>query len=494
MTSVTTSADVDRSVRAAQAAFEEGRGAPPARRAEWLSAVADALEFAREDLIALAHEESHLPLGRLDSELTRTAFQLRLLGSEAATGLPFSASIDHPDPGWGMGSRPDLRRVGLPIGVVAVFGASNFPFAFSVLGGDTASALAAGCAVVHKAHPAHPRLARQTAELARSALAAVGVPRDLLVLVEGIEAGTQLVAHPLVKAVGFTGSTKGGLALAAVAAARGEPIPFYGELGSTNPVFVTAAAWAARRDAIAAGYLGSVGVGMGQFCTKPGYLILPCGDRAEIRAALGKATAAPSHPMLTSALRAAFEESLAGLLAFDGVEPLFAQPGGCDDGDGHGNGDRPGITLLAVPGSAVAADPSLLQREMFGPASVVVLAQSPAEQLAIAGLIGGQLTATVHGEPGEDVSALVETLSAHAGRVLWNGWPTGVTVSYAQQHGGPFPATTAPATTSVGTAAIARFLRPVTYQDLPEESLPPSLRSDNPWGIVRRVDGVIVVP
>jgi NADP-dependent aldehyde dehydrogenase len=489
LTSATTPADVDRSVRAAQAAFEEGRGAPPARRAEWLAAVADAIEHAREDLVALAHEESHLPLGRLDGELTRTAFQLRLLGSEAATGLPFSASIDHADPGWGMGPRPDLRRVGVPVGVVAVFGASNFPFAFSVLGGDTASALAAGCAVVHKAHPAHPRLARRAAELARSALAAAGAPRDLLVLVEGIEAGTQLVAHSLVKAVGFTGSTKGGLALAAVAAARDEPIPFYGELGSTNPVFVTAAAWAARRDMIIAGYLGSVGLGMGQFCTKPGYLILPCGDRTEIQAALDGATAAPGHPMLTPALRAAFEESLAGVAAIDGVEPLFAQPAGDD-----GNGDRPGITLLVVPGSAVLADPSLLQREVFGPASVVVLAQSPAEQLAIAGLIGGQLTAAVHGESGEDVSALIETLSAHAGRVMWNGWPTGVTVSYAQQHGGPFPATTAPTTTSVGPAAIARFLRPVAYQDLPEGSLPPSLRSDNPWGIVRRVDGAIVVP
>lgn len=486
MTSVTISADVDRSVQAAQAAFEDSRGTPPARRAEWLAAVAAAIEDAREELVALAHEESHLPLARLNGELTRTAFQLRLLGNEAATGLPFGATIDHADPDWGMGPRPDLRRVGVPVGVVAVFGASNFPFAFSVLGGDTASALAAGCAVAHKAHPAHPRLARRTAELARSALAAAGAPRDLLVLVEGLEAGTQLVAHPLVKAVGFTGSTKGGLALAAVAAAREEPIPFYGELGSTNPVFVTPAAWAARRDAIVAGYLGSVGLGMGQFCTKPGYLILPSADRAEIRAALEAVTAAPVHPMLTPDLRAAFEKSLAGMLAVDGVELLVAKPG--DGGDGLG------ITTLVVPGTVVRKDPSILQREMFGPASVVVLAESAAEQLAIAGLIGGQLTAAVHGEPGEDVSALVETLSAHAGRVLWNGWPTGVTVSYAQQHGGPFPATTAPATTSVGTAAIGRFLRPVAYQDLPEESLPPALRSDNPWGIVRRVDGTIVAP
>lgn len=485
MTGPASFTDAGQAVRAAQNAFEEGRDAPPATRAGWLAAVAGALEGARGELVALAHEESRLPPGRLNGELTRTAFQLRLLGDEAASGLPLGATIDHADPAWGMGPRPDLRRVGVPVGVVAVFGASNFPFAFSVLGGDTASALAAGCAVAHKAHPAHPRLARRTAEVARAALTAAGAPGDLLVLVEGTEAGTALVAHPLVKAVGFTGSTKGGLALAAIAAAREEPVPFYGELGSTNPVFVTAAAWAARRDSIVAGYLGSVGLGMGQFCTKPGYLVLPCDDLAGMRAALGKAATVMTHPMLTPGLRAAFEESLAGVAEADGAEPLLVQPG--DDGS-------PAVTLLAVPGQAVRAAPSLLQREMFGPASVVVLAKSPAEQLAIAGLIGGQLTAAIHGEPGDDVTALAETLSAHAGRVLWNGWPTGVSVSYAQHHGGPFPATTAPAATSVGTGAIARFLRPVAYQDLPEELLPPALKSGNPWKIVRRVDGEIVIP
>jgi NADP-dependent aldehyde dehydrogenase len=475
---------VDRSVRAAQSAFEAGRGASPARRAGWLSAVAAAIEGAKAELVALAVEESGLPGGRLDGELTRTVFQLRFLGREAASGLPFGATIDHADPGWGMGPRPDVRRVGVPVGVVAVFGASNFPFAFSVLGGDTASALAAGCAVVHKAHPAHPRLARRTAEIAAGALAAVGAPAGLLALVEGVEAGTMLVAHPLVKAVGFTGSTQGGLALAAVAAGRAEPIPFYGELGSTNPVFVTPAAWAARRDDILQGYLGSVGLGMGQFCTKPGFLIVPDCNPAALRAALDRAPLPASHRMLTPAIHAAFDESLASMTAVDGVELLFAAS---SDGDG------PPATLLAVPGSVVRENPSLLEREMFGPASVVVLAGSADEQIVIAGLIGGQLTATVHGERGEDVSVLVEALSRHAGRVIWNGWPTGVTVSYAQQHGGPFPATTAPAATSVGAAAIGRFLRPVAYQDMPEGSLPPALQSANPWGITRRVDGKVIV-
>jgi NADP-dependent aldehyde dehydrogenase len=224
---------------------------------------------------------------------------------------------------------------------------------------------------------------------------------------------------------------------------------------------------------------------MGQFCTKPGFLIVPDSDRVPIRAALDRAPLAASHRMLTTTIQAAFEESLAGMTAVDGVELLFVA---------SGDGDGPPITLLVVPGSFVRDDSSILEREMFGPASVVVLAGSAHEQLAIADLIGGQLTTTIHGEREDDAGVLVETLSRHAGRVIWNGWPTGVTVSYAQQHGGPFPATTAPATTSVGAAAIGRFLRPVAYQNMPEKSLPPALQSDNPWRILRRVDGEVLDP
>jgi NADP-dependent aldehyde dehydrogenase len=472
---------VDAAVSAAQSAFESARATSPAVRQGWLGAIADAIEAESESLIALAHEETHLPGGRLTGELTRSAFQLRLLAAEAASGEPFTATIDHADPGWGMGPRPDIRRVGEPLGVVGVFGASNFPFAFSVLGGDTVSALAAGCAVVHKSHPAHARLARETARIAVAALAAAGAPDGLLGLVEGYEDGPALVRHPLVKAIGFTGSTRGGQALAKLAAERPEPIPFYGELGSTNPVFVAPRAWATRREAILAGYVGSFTLGMGQFCTKPGYLVVPATEREALIAGLTDATPVAPHEMLSPTLRESFERSLGELQAADGVEVIATLPG---------TESAPEATVLRASAATVLANPALLEHEVFGPASVVVEYDSQEQLEQLAGQIGGQLTAGVHAEADDDTATLIRTLADHAGRVLWNGWPTGVTVSYAQQHGGPFPATTAPATTSVGTAAIGRFLRPVAYQDVPDAVLPPALKDANPWGFARRVDGV----
>jgi acyl-CoA reductase-like NAD-dependent aldehyde dehydrogenase len=479
---------VDAAVTAAQSAFEAARQVSPVTRQAWLDAVADAVEANADELVALAHDETHLPVGRLTGELTRTAFQLRLLGADAASGEPFAATIDHADPGWGMGPRPDIRRVGEPLGVVGVFGASNFPFAFSVLGGDSASALAAGCAVVHKAHPAHPRLARETARLAIAALAAAGAPDGLFALVEGYEDGPALVTHPLVKAIGFTGSTRGGQALAALAADRPEPIPFYGELGSTNPVFVTPGAWGARRDEILAGYVGSFTLGMGQFCTKPGYLVVPAGSRDELVEGLRDASPVPPHEMLSPALRESFERSLGELEAADGVEVIATLPGA--QSSSAGAPPAPEATVLRASAETVFANPALLEHEVFGPASVVIEYSAPDQLLGLAARIGGQLTAGIHAEDGDDTAALLRTLADHAGRVLWNGWPTGVTVSFAQQHGGPFPATTAPATTSVGTAAIGRFLRPVAYQDVPDAALPPALQDANPWGLARRVDGV----
>jgi NADP-dependent aldehyde dehydrogenase len=472
---------VDAAVSAAESAFESARATPPAVRQGWLEAVADAIEQNSEALIALAHEETHLPAGRLTGELTRTAFQLRLLAAEAASGEPFAATIDHADPGWGMGPRPDIRRVAEPLGVVGVFGASNFPFAFSVLGGDTASALAAGCAVVHKAHPAHRRLARETARITVEALAAAGAPDGLFALVEGYEDGPALVQHPAVKAIGFTGSTRGGQALARMAAERPEPIPFYGELGSTNPVFVAPRAWAARREAILGGFVGSFTLGMGQFCTKPGYLVVPATERDALIAGLTDATPVPPHDMLSPTLRESFERSLGELEAADGVEVIATLPG---------TESAPEATVLRASAATVLANPALLEHEVFGPASVVIEYDSQQQLEELARHIGGQLTAGVHAEADDDTAALVRILADHAGRVLWNGWPTGVTVSYAQQHGGPFPATTAPATTSVGTAAIGRFLRPVAYQDVPDAALPDALKDANPWGIARRVDGV----
>lgn len=471
--------DVDQAVQQAHAAYVAARAESPQTRAGWLGAVAEGLEAHREELVALGVEETHLPEGRLNGELTRTAFQLRLLADELVRGEVLDATIDHADETWGMGPRPDLRRVNVPLGVVGVFGASNFPFAFSVLGGDSASALAAGCAVVHKIHSAHLRLGSRTAEVVLEALAEAGAPAGLFATVTSRADGEALVDHPLVRAVGFTGSTRVGRLLADRAAARREPIPFYGELGSINPVFVTQQAWQARGHDILSEYVGSYTLGMGQFCTKPGLLFVPELDEDATRELTQVLSASTPSPMLTPQLAEGFLEARNEMAGRRGVVELVA----------GGTGDAPAPALLTTTVDDVLEDPSILHTELFGPASIVVQYTSGTDLARLATLLEGQLTATIHGEDGDDVTDLVTELEARTGRVLWNSWPTGVTVSYAQQHGGPFPATTAPLTTSVGTAATRRFVRPVAYQGLPDERLPAALQEANPWGIARRVDG-----
>lgn len=478
-------ASVDRAVTRAHAAFEAAANASPPERSSWLDALAATLDAHRDELVELANQESHLPLPRLNGELTRTAFQLRLLAAEVVRGEHVDATIDHADQGWGMGPRPDLRRMNRPLGVVAVFGASNFPFAFSVLGGDTASALAAGCAVVHKGHPDHPRLAKRTAELAASALAAAGAPDGLFEFISGRGAGVPLVDHPLVAAVGFTGSTEGGRALFDRAVARPVPIPFFGELGSTNPVFVTAAAWEARGDDILRGFAASATLGMGQFCTKPGFIVVPGGAKdgsSGVDALAEAAGQSPRFGLLSDRLRDGFESAVGDMID-RGAAELVRVP---DGGDGA---DAPASVFLSLSADQVLADPSVLEAEMFGPASVVIRGSDAGVLERVAATLIGQLTATIWAEPSDDIAGLVRVLARTAGRVLYNDWPTGVTVSYAQQHGGPYPASTAPSTTSVGTAAIRRFLRPVAYQGMPDAALPPELRDDNPLGLRRRVDG-----
>jgi NADP-dependent aldehyde dehydrogenase len=476
----TSISELNHHVEGGQLAHEAARGAAPAVRAGWLDAVATGLEANADELVTIADEESHLGSPRLPGELRRTIFQLRLLADEVRDGHYLAASIDHDDDGWGMGPRPDLRRVNEPLGVVGVFGASNFPFAFSVIGGDSASALASGNAVVHKAHEAHPRLARRTAEIVVAALRGAGAPDGLFSLIEGRDAAAALVQHPLVQAVGFTGSTAGGRALFDLASSRPSPIPFFGELGSTNPVFVTERAWAARREQILAGFAGSMTLGMGQFCTKPGFLFVPSSDRAEVAEALGRAFAELTPtPMLSERLRASYGDVVDSLGETEGIDVLVA-------GD---RAERPSPSVFATTADVIAGRPHILSIEAFGPGSVIVEYDDEAELPALASLLEGQLTASVHAEEGEDLGALVSQLSKKSGRVLWNGWPTGVTVSYSQQHGGPYPATTASQSTSVGTAAIARFVRPVAYQSFPGGQLPPPLRDDNPWGVPQRVDG-----
>lgn len=474
--------ELDRLISAAVEADRALVGSRPSDRATWLEIVAARLDAAADDLVPLAAQETHLGRDRLQGELKRTTFQLRLFAGVLRDGSFLQATIDHADPAWPMGARPDLRRMLRPIGPVAVYAASNFPFAFSVAGGDSASALAAGCPVLLKANPSHPELSAVTGAHVTDALAEAGVPDGVFAVVFGFDTGTALVQDPRIRAASFTGSLRGGRALFDLAVSRPEPIPFYGELGSVNPAFVTSDAAAQRADDVATGFVGSMSLGNGQFCTKPGLLFVPAGSGLEERVATLAGTR-PAAPMLSEHIRSGYSEALAHLAERPGVRVLA--------GPASSEGD-PAPTVLATTVPDLLADADAMTQECFGPAALVVSYGSEEELLAAARVFDGQLTATIHGSGHEPVvSTLMEVLSERAGRVVWNGWPTGVSVTYAQHHGGPYPATTSVQTTSVGTAAIDRFLRPVTYQDAPDDVLPPALREDNPWRLPRRVDGVL---
>ncbi|MET4060270.1 NADP-dependent aldehyde dehydrogenase [Arthrobacter sp. UYP6] len=473
-------AELESILAAAETASRIWAARLPSERAVALEAVADALDAARDVLVPTAMVETNLPEARLTGELKRTTFQLRLFAEVLRDGGYLDARIDHPDPEWPMGApRPDLRRVLEPIGPVLVFAASNFPFAFSVAGGDTASALAAGNAVILKAHPGHLLLSAQTGEVVSAALAAAGAPHGTFSVIFGTDAGSEALADPRVKASGFTGSISGGRALFDIANSRPEPIPFYGELGSNNPVFVTPAAAAANGPDIASGFVGSFTAGAGQFCTKPGTLFVPAGSG--LTEALRQAALPAEAKLLNSRLHQGYREVLGTLTANSRFSVLAQGP--------NPLADPPGPTLLLTTAENVFASPRELQQECFGPTAVVVEYDDVSQLPELAATFEGQLTATVFGTDEDDMAGLVEVLARKAGRVLWNQWPTGVSVTYAQQHGGPYPATTAVGSTSVGTAAIGRFLRPVAYQGFPEHLLPLSLKEDNPLGIPRLING-----
>lgn len=479
-TEAATNTELDDVMRDAAAAAPVLAATTPRDRAAWLRAIADALDAESAALVPLAMHESHLLEQRLTGELTRTTFQLRLFAELLERGAYLEATIDHADPGWGMGARPDLRRMLRPLGPAAVYAASNFPFAFSVAGGDTAAAIAAGCPVVVKAHPAHPELSRAVATIVGEALQASGAPHGAFSLVEGLQTGRDLVLHPDITVATFTGSLRGGRALFDLAASRPTPIPFYGELGSVNPVFVTAGAATERADAIATGFAGSMTLGVGQFCTKPGVLLVPAGAGLE-RLVVDAVQASAGGEMLDTKIRDGFFRGLGSLAERDDVELLAGDPA---------DAEQPTPTLYGTDAATLLAHPAELLEEHFGPAALLVRYDSAEQALAVADALEGQLTATVHGGDGDaDAAALVAALADRAGRVLYNGWPTGVSVTYAQQHGGPYPATTAPHFTSVGTASIERFLRPVAYQDVPDAALPPALQDANPWRLPRTVDG-----
>jgi NADP-dependent aldehyde dehydrogenase len=465
--------DVDTVARAAAGAFEATRSATEAERAGWLIAIADRLDAAVDELAALADAETALGETRLHGEVARTTGQLRMFAAVVTEGSHLEATIDHAAPS-AVPPRPDLRRMLRPTGPVAVFAASNFPFAFSVAGGDTASALAVGCPVVVKAHPGHPRTSRRTADLVEEALAAAGAPAGAFALVDGYDAGLELVDHPAITAVAFTGSLAGGRALHDRAAARPAPIPFFGELGSINPVVVTADADAARGAELATGLAGSFQLGAGQFCTKPGVVFVPGGSALE--AALGPLVGADLPRMLTPSIADGFQSGSARVESVPGVELLAGGP------------DAPAVAITDVATLRQHADDLLA--EVFGPFALLVRYHSRAELAEALDDLEGTLTATLHAAPGEPVDDLLPQLEAIAGRVLFAGWPTGVAVTWSQHHGGPWPATTSQHT-SVGATAVRRFLRPIVYQDAPDAALPAALRDANPLGIPRRVDGVL---
>lgn len=434
-------------------------------------------------MIATADAETALGVPRITGELARTAFQLRAFAGIVDEGTFLDVIIDHPDPAAHPIPRPDLRRYKIPLGVVAVYAASNFPLAFSVPGGDTASALAAGCPVVVKAHPDHPATSVLCADILRRAAVAAGLPADTVVLLHGFEAGVELVKHPLIAAAGFTGSVPGGRALFDAAAARPRPIPFYGELGSLNPVVVTAAAAAERAEQIGTGLAGSFTLGNGQFCTKPGLVLAPAGPDGDrlVGALTGAAQGALPGVLLDSRMRDTFLKGAAARAALPGVT-VPVEPG---EVPGDPLAVRPGYVEVAARDLAGQDAYEVLLEECFGPLTVVVRYGDDAELGAVLDRLPGNLTATAHlgadeaAEPDGSAVALLARLTALAGRVLVNGWPTGVAVAAAQHHGGPYPATTS-TSTSVGGTAIERWLRPVAYQDTPPALLPRNSATPTP--------------
>ncbi|MFJ9614543.1 aldehyde dehydrogenase (NADP(+)) [Streptomyces noursei] len=481
---------VDAAVRAAHAA--RGPLADRGRRAALLRRAAALLEADADPVVADADAETALGVPRLTGELARTAYQLRSFADLVDEGAFLDVRIDHADPGLAP-PRPDLRRYKIPLGVVAVYAASNFPLAFSVPGGDTASALAAGCPVVVKAHPDHPATSERCAALLRRAATETGLPADTVVLVHGFRAGLDLVRHPLVTAAGFTGSIRGGRALYDAAAARPHPIPFHGELGSLNPVVVTEAAAGERADEIGTGLAGSMTLGTGQFCVKPGLVLVPDGPHGDRLLAALTAAAGATGPgvMLDHRMRDAF---LAGIHERAQLPDVQAPLRPVAEDGGH----TVGAAVLTVDAARLAAPGphDLLLEECFGPVTVLARCADEDEVTALLARVPGTLSATLQLSAAESAGTdpagrgarLLAAVTPLAGRVVVNGWPTGVAVAPAQHHGGPYPATTSTAT-SVGATAVERWLRPVAYQDTPPALLPPELRDANPLGLPRRVDG-----
>jgi NADP-dependent aldehyde dehydrogenase len=460
----TTPAQLDAVLAAADVASQAWAITPRQQRGIALTSIADSLDSHADELVALADAETALGLDRLRGEVARTSYQLKMFAELLADPGFLAGGTDEHVPGPPPEGRPQLHQVLVPIGPVAVFAASNFPFAFSVMGGDTASALAAGCAVVVKAHPAHPRLSLVTATLARDALLSRGWNPDVIQVVSGHETGRAVIAAPQVRAVAFTGSQAGGMALLEIARGRPDPIPFYGELGSVNPVFITPGALS-KDNTLATDWITSLTLGAGQFCTNPSLIVAPRGAiLSEIQVA---AKRVPNGHFLTQNIERTYFENFNNLASLDGVRIEVAPT------ERAGAACAAPVGILSVAAADFLTQRSALLEECFGPAGIVIEYDHIEELLAIAQAMNGCLVAAVHGRDDDPLAAaLVTHASRIAGRVVWNGWPTGLSVSPHQHHGGPFPASTDPLFTSVGGGAARRFVRPVVFQSVPAHALP----------------------
>ena len=479
--------EVERACELAEAAFGTYRETNLEERAAFLETIASEIEAIGDALIERAIAESGLPRPRLEGERGRTCGQLRLFASVVRAGEWLDVRIDPALPEREPMPRTDLRQRHVALGPVAVFGASNFPLAFSVAGGDTASALAAGCPVVVKGHSAHPGTSELVGRAVQQAVEKCGLPEGTFSLLFGAgnEIGQALVKDPRIQAVGFTGSRRGGTALMKAAQDRPQPIPVYAEMSSINPVFLLPEALKTRGEKLAEGFVASLNMGAGQFCTNPGLVIAVKGPElsAFVEAAGDAVKQSAAQTMLTPGIHDAYQQGVGRLSGNSKVREVARGQAGesahpCQAG------------LYVTEAQDFLADPEL-QEEVFGSTSLVIECTDPEEMYQVAAQLEGQLTATLQMDDADLDAAkqLLPTLERKAGRILANGWPTGVEVCHAMVHGGPYPATSDPRTTSVGSAAIFRFLRPVCYQALPEGLLPEVLRDGNPWGVSRLVDG-----
>ncbi len=481
-------AEVDRALVLADKAFVELQSVPVKKIAALLDRIADRLEAEGCRIIMRANLETGLPLERLGAELARTAGQARVFAELARGGSWAQARIDHAQPGRMPLPKPDIRTVFKGAGPVAVFGASNFPLAISVAGTDTVAAFAARCPVVVKGHPAHPGTCELVSRVITEAVEWAGLPPGMFSMLQssGYEAGLALVRHPLTAVVAFTGSLRGGRALFDAAAARPEPIPVYAEMGSVNPVFILPGAAASRAEEIAEGLVRSLNAGVGQYCTNPGMVLAVGGPSFDkfIAAVCSRARSVPPAPMLHAGIQEAYERGTERLGAIEGVALAAAAPNGC-------RGPAKAVCKVFTADAGLALKRPELWEEVFGPATIIFRCRDTAQLLELARSMRGSLTATIHGTEKEllEQSALVRALERKAGRLVFNGYPTGLEPCASLHHGGPYPATTHSFFTSVGTAAIYRYVRPVCYQGFPDAALPEELREGNPRLVRRLVDG-----